>query len=92
VNPSARLLLLLFALAIPLNAVGVEIVDRIVVVVNDDLILESEVAEELDLYLEAGFLGHAPDVLAGGYGLHVDLDRECAGLDGLPGQDDRLGA
>jgi peptidyl-prolyl cis-trans isomerase SurA len=48
-----RLLILLFALTVPLGAAGVEIVDRIVVVVNEALILESEVAEELDLYLEA---------------------------------------
>lgn len=55
-----RLLILLFALTVPLGAAGVEIVDRIVVVVNDDLILESQVAEELALYLEAEPLDMPP--------------------------------
>jgi len=47
------LLLLVAAIAIPFRAAGVEVVDRIVVVVNDQLVLESEVAEELGLYLQA---------------------------------------
>lgn len=44
--------LLALALLLPGFARGTELVDRIVVVVNDDLVLESEVQDEIRSYLE----------------------------------------
>ncbi len=44
---------LLLSLAVSSGAAGAELIDRIVVVVNDDLILESEVALEMAAYMEA---------------------------------------
>ncbi|MDP7114115.1 MAG: SurA N-terminal domain-containing protein, partial [Myxococcota bacterium] len=50
--PRLIALLACIALLIPGAALAAELVDQIVVVVNDDLILESEVDEEINMYLE----------------------------------------
>jgi len=46
-----HLLLALFLVCLPVHAA--ELIDRTAVVVNDDVILESEIAAELDLYIRA---------------------------------------
>ena len=56
-------LLVSLALLVPCGARAAELVDRIVVVVNDDLILESEVDDEIRMYLEMD-----PDALPVGPG------------------------
>ena len=81
-TPTFKTILLLVALAIPLRAAAVEVVDRIVVVVNDQLVLESEVAEELGLYLQSEPL----DLPAGPRREAALADLRAAIVDGLIGR------